>query len=104
LKNLRKTLNNKTTQAALVLKKILGEIQLEPISEESQDFYRIVSYKNGDNRAGERFGIASPATPRKNGRGRFKPYYLAHIKAQILVLLDKSDKDSDGPTFRWWAR
>jgi len=90
LKRLRETFNKDTTQAALVLKKIFGQIELEPISEEKDDFYGIVKSEIA----------ASPSAPRKDGG--FKPYYVAHMKAQTLVLLDNKDKGSNWE--HWWAR
>ncbi len=106
LKKLRETLNKRTTVAALVLKKILGTIQLEPICEEKDDFYGIInSSPQGGGSYRKGLDKSSPyILPDKSGNynGGFKPYYVAHMKAQTLVLLDKSDKGANWE--RWWAR
>ncbi len=78
LENLHQTLSKNTCASSLALKDILGTIQLEPISEEKDDFYRIMM---GD---------------------EFKPYYVAHTKIQTLALLDSREKGSNWS--QWWRR
>ncbi len=73
LDDLHETLNKNTVSSALVLKGILGTIQLEPVSDEESDFYYIIS----------------------NGEKKFKPYYIAHTKIQTLALLDDKYKSSN---------
>ena len=105
LENLHETLDKKTCSSALALKDLLGTIQLEPISEENEDFYRLI----------EGFGIASSpplADPRNDGVGQtkvcptpkenmpFKPYYVAHTKIQTLALLDDRYKGANWS--QWW--
>ncbi|MBU1087546.1 MAG: recombinase family protein [Candidatus Omnitrophica bacterium] len=77
LERLNETLNKDTVSAALTLKKILGPVELEPISHTNEDFYNIV-----------------------NGEKKFKPYYMAHTKIQTLALLDDKDKGSNW--YSWW--
>jgi len=55
------------------IQKLLGTIQLEPISEKESDFHYIIS----------------------DGEKEFKPYYIAHTKIQTLALLDDRDKGSN---------
>ena len=76
LENLHETLDKNTCSSALALKDLLGTIQLEPVSEENEDFYSII-----------------------NGEKKFKPYYVAHTKIQTLALLDK---DKGANWSRWW--
>ncbi len=73
LEKLHETLSKNTVSSALVLKEILGTIQLEPVSDEESDFYYIIS----------------------NGEKKFKPYYIAHTKIQTLALLDDRYKGSN---------
>jgi len=75
---LHETLGKNTCASALALKNILGTIQLEPISEEKDDFYKIMM------------------------GGEFKPYYVAHTKIQTLTLLDSKEKGSNWS--HWWRR
>ena len=77
LECLYETLNKNTRSSALVLKKILGPIQLEPILHTNEDFYNII-----------------------NGEKKFKPYYMAHTKIKTLALLD--DKDKGANWLIWW--
>jgi len=77
LENLHQTLNRNTCSSALALKDLLGTIQLEPIQNESDDFYGI-----------------------DNEKGHFKPYYVAHTKIQTLALLDDRYKGSNWS--QWW--
>ena len=77
LDTLCQTLSKDTCSSALALKPLLGTIQLEPVSEENEDFYNII-----------------------NGEKRFKPYYVAHTKIQTLALIDDKDKGSNWS--RWW--
>ena len=78
LENLHQTLSKNTSASALALKEILGTIELEPISEEKDDFYKIMI------------------------GGGFKPYYVAHTKIQTLALLDNKTKGSNWS--HWWRR
>ncbi|MDD5504392.1 MAG: recombinase family protein [Candidatus Omnitrophica bacterium] len=78
LENLHQTLSKNTCASSLALKDILGTIELEPISEEKDDFYRIMM------------------------GGVFKPYYVAHTKIQTLALLDNREKGSNWS--QWWRR
>jgi len=77
LENLHETLNKNTCSSALALKNLLGTIQLEPVSDENDDFYNIVG-----------------------GEKKFKPYYMAHTKIRTLALLDDGYKGSNWS--RWW--
>ena len=77
LDNLHRTLSKNSSSAALALKKILGPIQLEPISHSDDDFYNLVK-----------------------GEKRFKPYYLAHTKIKTLALIENKDKGSNWSI--WW--
>ena len=92
MENLHETLDKRTSSSALALKDLLGTIRLEPISEESEDFYGII----------DNLEIASaPAAPRNDERGGpFKPYYVAHTKIRPLALLDDRCKGSNWS--RWW--
>jgi len=73
LKRLRETLNKNTVSSALTLKELLGTIRLEPISDKESDFYYLL----------------------RDGKQVFKPYYVAHMKAQTLALLDEQHKGSN---------
>ena len=77
LEKLHETLSKNTRFSALALKKILGPIQLEPISHTNNDFYNII-----------------------NGEKKFKPYYMAHTKIKTLALIDDKDKGSNWSG--WW--
>lgn len=88
LQKLRETLNKKTTSVALLLKRLLGVIWLEPVSEPGEDWYGIANAPS-----------PLPSPHRGEGISGFKPYYVAHTKAQTLVLLDKGANWE-----RWWAR
>ncbi len=85
LESLRDTLNQNTVSSALALKDLLGEIMLEPILEEKNDFYRIVQ--------GFEEIASSPSAPRNDSR--FRPYYVAHTKIRTLALLDDERKGSN---------
>jgi len=73
LERLHETLEKNTTAAALALKELLSPICLEPILDQDNDFYSVVNTQEG----------------------RFKPYYVAHIKTQTLALLDEENKGSN---------
>ena len=77
LESLHETLNKNTRSSALVLKKILGDIQLEPVSHTNENFYNLV-----------------------DGEKKFKPFYVAHTKIKTLALLDDKDKGSNWSG--WW--
>jgi len=93
LENLHQTLDKNTCSSALALKSLIGTIQLEPVSEESEDFYRLVEIAS-----------SGPSAPPRNDSGfrPFKPYYVAHTKIQTLALLDDKDKVSNWSM--WWRR
>ncbi len=80
LGHLYDTLGKNTTSAALALKELLSPITLEPVSDSDNDFYSVVNAQEG----------------------KFKPYYVAHIKAQTLALLDEKNKGSNW--FQWRGR
>ncbi len=80
LGRLHETLSKNTTSAALALKELLSPIALEPVLDSNNDFYSVVNAQEG----------------------KFKPYYLAHIKAQTLALLDERNKGSNW--FQWRGR
>ncbi|MFH1868367.1 MAG: recombinase family protein, partial [Candidatus Omnitrophota bacterium] len=113
LENLHQTLSKNTCASSLALKDILGTIQLEPISEDKDDFYRIIK-DCGIGRSQSSLGTPSdivssvassgPSAPsRKDGAsGEFKPYYVAHTKIQTLSLLDSREKGSNW--VHWWRR
>ena len=77
LESLHETLNKSTRSFALVLKKILGDIQLEPVSHTNENFYNLVDVEK-----------------------KFKPFYVAHTKIKTLALLDDKDKGSNWSG--WW--
>ncbi len=79
LEKLHETLSKNTTASALVLRKLLGPILLEPVSEPS------VNYE---------IATLLPVARNDNGKG-FKPYYVAHTKIQTLALLDDKYKGSN---------
>jgi len=93
LENLRETLNEKTSVAALALKELLGSIRLEPIMEKDKDFYSVIE---GLGRT-----ISSPPgsglRPHPGGVQcyKFNPYYVAHTKIQTLALLDDGRKGTN---------
>lgn len=64
----------------LPLKELLSPISLEPVLNPDNDFYSVVNAQEG----------------------RFKPYYLAHIKTKTLALLDERNKGSNW--FQWRGR
>ena len=80
LERLYETLSKNTTSAALALKELLSPIALEPVLNPDNDFYSVVNAQEG----------------------KFKPYYLAHIKAKTLALLDEKNKSSNW--FQWRGR
>ena len=87
LENLHQTLSKNSCVSALALKDILGTIQLEPISEEKDDFYGVIKGMDSRFRGNDNW---------------FKPYYVAHTKIQTLALLDNREKGSNWS--RWWRR
>jgi DNA invertase Pin-like site-specific DNA recombinase len=91
LDNLHETLNKNTRSSALALKKILGAIQLEPVSDANEDFYEIASSRPAAFPRNDRF--------RENNKG-FKPYYMAHTKIKTLAILDDRYKGSNWSG--WW--
>ncbi|MFC1590404.1 recombinase family protein [Candidatus Omnitrophota bacterium] len=107
LENLHETLDKDTCSSALALKDLLGTIQLEPISEEGEDFYGLMD---------ESFMPPHPNPLPQNSihaksgyfggegifKGAFKPYYIAHTKIQTLALLDDRYKGANWS--RWWSR
>ena len=80
LGRLHETLSKNTTSAALALKELLSPITLEPVLDSDNDFYSVINAQEG----------------------KFKPYYLAHIKAKTLALLDEKNKSSNW--FQWRGR
>ncbi len=80
LRRLRETLSKNATSAGLALKELLSPIALEPVLDSDNDFYSVVNAQEG----------------------KFKPYYLAHIKAKTLALLDEKNKSSNW--FQWRGR
>ena len=79
LEKLHETLNKNTTTSALALKKLLGTITLEPITESSFSY-----------------GISALASTANNDkRMKSKPFYIAHTKIQTLALLDDRYKGSN---------
>ena len=80
LERLQETLSKNTTSAGLALKELLSPITLEPVLDQDNDFYSVVNSQEG----------------------KFKPYYLAHIKTQTLALLDEKTKGSNW--FQWRGR
>ena len=77
LQSLSETLDKNVRSSALALKKILGIIELEPISHTNEDFYNIV-----------------------DGEKKFKPYYVAHTKINTLALLDERYQSANWSG--WW--
>ena len=77
LEKLNDTLNKNTIASSEALKELLGDITLEPVLNKEADLYQLFEGRDRD----------------------FKPYYVAHMKAQTLVLLDE-DKGSDW--CQWW--
>jgi len=71
LPNIFFSISFSTTASALALKKVLGQIQLEPVVEEEMDPQSIID------------------------SAKFKPYYIAHTKIQTLALLDEKYKGSN---------
>ncbi len=79
LEKLNETLNKNTTTSALALKKLLGTIMLEPITESSFSY-----------------GISALASTANNDkRMKSRHFYIAHTKIQTLVLLDDRYKGSN---------
>ena len=79
LEKLHETLSKNTTASALALRKLLGPILLEPVSEPP------VNYE-----------IATLPSVARNDNGKgFKSYYIAHTKIQTLALLDDKYKGSN---------
>ena len=82
-------MSKKTTESALALKGVLGEIKMEPITEDQFDPDFIIN------------GLASaPSEPRNDEE--FKPYYVAHTKIETLALLDQKHKGSNW--YHWRRR
>ena len=90
LENLCDTLNKNTIQSANVLKELLGEVYLEPVSKEK-------AFKN-----------CVPFPDKNNGLDKsspYKPYYIAHSKLQTLALFnDKSSGPESSNWFQWRRR
>ncbi len=53
LEKLHETLSKNTVSSALVLKEVLGPIRLEPVSEEKEDFYGIITENFGKENVNE---------------------------------------------------
>jgi len=88
LERLRETLNKNTVSSALALKELLGPIRLEPIMDESKDFYQLMEKNFKEN------GTV-PMRGQSLFSCQFKPYYVAHTKIQTLALLDEKHQGSN---------
>jgi site-specific DNA recombinase len=94
LEKLHETLSKNTASSALVLKELLGPIQLEPIADEDSDFYGIMRGSFNDEK-GDSPHPKSEADTLGQSPFSFKPYYVAHTKIQTLALLDDEHKGSN---------